>query len=280
MSQWYSESFNDRLRVSLSMSDKRVDIQSPFQRIEVFDSPYWGRVLVHDGLFMTSERDEFFYHEMLVHPAMASAPSIDKVLVIGGGDGGTVREILRYPQVKEVTMVEIDAKVVEVCREHLPTIGTAWDDPRLKLRFEDGIRFVQEQPEHAFDVIVLDGSDPVGPAEGLFNQSFYEHCQRALRPGGIFVLQSESPLILEQVFYGIQHTLKQVFNQVHPYFGIVPIYGCGLWTWTWAANEGNPREAKPERQDQVAKALRYYNAEIHQAAFAIPSFVQHALNQL
>ena len=200
MGPWYDEVFADRVRFGLKIRRVLYSGQSDHQKIEVLDTEQFGRVLVLDGVFMTSEADEYFYHEMMVHPAMTTAPRIRRVLVIGGGDGGTIREVLRHPEVESAVLVEIDGQVVEVCREHLASIGTAWDDPRLEVIIRDGVAFAREAVLESFDVILLDGCDPVGPSEGLFNESFYRGCARLLRPDGVFALQSETPVLLEDVF--------------------------------------------------------------------------------
>ncbi len=274
---WYHEVFEDKsafgLRVTRTLHAERSD----FQRIEIFETPFLGRVLALDGILQTSEVDEHVYHEMIVHPALCAAPSNARVLIIGGGDGGTAREVLRHPGVERCVMVEIDARVVEACKAHLPALGgSAWDDPRLELRFEDGVRYVKEADVEPFDVIILDGSDPVGPSEGLFNRAFYEGAKRLLKPDGLFACQSESPTVYEDVFFAIQRTTREVFGASRPYFGSVLLYGAGLWTWT-VAGAADPSEPEPARVRAIEAGCRYYNADIHRAAFAQPSFVRRRL---
>ncbi|MGB0678470.1 MAG: polyamine aminopropyltransferase [Polyangiales bacterium] len=274
MGCWYEESFHDRVRLALRVERGVFAQRSEFQRVEIFDTAAYGRVLALDGIFMTSEKDEFFYHEMLVHPPLLSVARPERVLIIGGGDGGTAREVLRHPEVRQVQLVEIDQVVVSACQAHLSSIGTAWQDPRLELHIADGVRFVREAEAAQYDVILLDGSDPVGPAKGLFNRAFYEDCARLLRPGGVFALQSESPVLLEDVFYAIQVTLGQVFSAVHPYFGPVPIYGAGTWSWTWAAHGGDPLSFDQHRAERIQIDSRLYNPDLHRGAFAMPNFVR------
>jgi spermidine synthase len=274
---WYAEVFEDKASLALKVTRTLHRERSDYQLIEVFETEWLGKVLALDGVFMTSVADEHFYHEMIVHPALCTAPRIGRVLIIGGGDGGTAREVLRHPGVERCVMVEIDRRVVEVCREHLPEIGTAWDDPRLELRFEDGVRYVKEADAPPFDVVILDGSDPVGPAEGLFDRSFYEGVRRVLADDGIFALQSESPTVYEEVFFEIQRTAADVFGRAHPYFGSVPIYGAGMWTWTLAGAALDPTAVRAARAEAVAEGCRYYTPEIHRAAFAQPAFVKRRL---
>ncbi|HJL19235.1 MAG TPA: polyamine aminopropyltransferase [Sandaracinaceae bacterium LLY-WYZ-13_1] len=280
---WYTEVFEEKTALGLRVKETLHRERSDFQLVEVLDTAWLGKVLVLDGIFMTSVADEFYYHEMIVHPALCTAPRIRRVLVIGGGDGGTAREVLRHPEVERCVMVEIDRRVVEVCRDHLPEIAaanvqtSAWDDPRLELRFEDGVRFVKEADVEPFDAVILDGSDPVGPAEGLFDRSFYEGVRRVLADDGVFALQSESPTVYEDVFFEIQRTASSVFGASHPYFGSVPIYGAGMWTWTLAGRSLDPAALHEDRVEAIADGCRYYTKAIHHAAFAQPAFVARRL---
>ena len=277
MGLWYDETFHDHTRLGLLSKETLFSAQSPYQKIEVIDTVGFGRVLIIDNVFMTSEYDEFLYHEMLTHPALTTAPSIERVLVIGGGDGGTVREVLRHPDVKECVMVEIDEMVVDVSKEHLPGIGTAWDDPRLEVRFIDAVDYVNKSTDASYDVILLDGTDPVGPGAMLFDESFYADCKRMLSPDGVMALQSESPLLMMDMFVDIQHKLRALFCEVHPYLGPVPLYGTGTWSWTWCSNTGEPLRPIPERQAAIVEGSKAYNEDLHQAVFALPNYVRRAL---
>lgn len=277
MGLWYDETFEDHTRLGLRVKETLFSGRSPYQKIEVIDTAGFGRVLVLDDVFMTSEHDEFLYHEMLVHPALTTARSIERVLVIGGGDGGTVREVLRHPEVQSCVMVEIDRMVVDVSMKHLPGIGTAWDDSRLDVRFIDGFDYVTASDDEPYDVILLDGTDPVGPGALLFDESFFRGCKRMLVPGGIMALQSESPLLMMELFVGIQHKLRTLFSEVHPYLGPVPLYGTGTWSWTWCSDTGEPLRPIPERQEAIVEGSKAYNQALHQAAFALPNYVRRAL---
>ena len=277
MGLWYDETFHDHTRLGLLSKETLFSAQSPYQKIEVIDTVGFGRVLIIDNVFMTSEYDEFLYHEMLTHPALTTAPSIERVLVIGGGDGGTVREVLRHPDVKECVMVEIDEMVVDASKEYLPGIGTAWDDPRLDVRFIDAIDYMNKSTDASYDVILLDGTDPVGPGAMLFDESFYADCKRMLSPDGVMALQSESPLLMMDMFVDIQHKLRALFCEVHPYLGPVPLYGTGTWSWTWCSNTGEPLRPIPERQAAIVEGSKAYNEELHQAVFALPNYVKRAL---
>ncbi len=277
MSFWFDEEFNDICRFGVHAERKLFSERSEFQLVEIFETKGFGRVLTLDGLFMASNLDEHFYHEMLVHPVLTTAPAIRRVLVIGGGDGGTVREVLTYPEVEEVVMVEIDRVVVEACQKYLGTIGTAWDDPRLELIIGDGLEYVSREDLPPFDAILLDHSDPVGPAEGLFNEAFYRNCKRRLSPSGVFCLQSESPVLQTETFMEIQRTLARIYEGVHPYFGSVPIYASGAWSWTFASDRVDPARIDEKRAALQEERCKKYNREIHLGAFAVPNDLKKLL---
>ena len=277
MGLWYDETFDGHTRLGLRVKETLFSAQSPYQKVEVIDTESFGRVLVIDNVFMTSEYDEFLYHEMLVHPALTTAPSIERVLVIGGGDGGTVREVLRHPDVRQCVMIEIDELVVDASKKYLPGIGTAWDDSRLDLRFIDGIEYVKKSSDDKYDVILLDGTDPVGPGAVLFDEAFYEGCKRMLAEDGVMALQSESPLLMMDVFVETQHKLRNLFAEVHPYLGPVPLYGTGTWSWTWCSDTGEPLRPIQERQEGIVEGSKAYNPELHHAIFALPNYVKRAL---
>lgn len=278
MGLWYDETFAGRVRFGLKVRRTLFSERSAFQQVEVLETEAFGRVLALDGVFMTSEADDPWYHEMIVHPALTTAPSIRHVLVVGGGDGGTVREVLRHPEVERVVMVEIDRLVVEACRRHLPTVGTAWDDPRLEVRFADAVEFVGAAPEAAFDVVIVDGPDPVGPAKPLFEADFYRGCRRVLRPGGVFVAQTETPFHCRELFLDVVRRLEAVFGRATPYLGPVPLYASGYWSWTLAAPDLDPLALRPERVAAVQQDLQHYTPELHRAAFALPADLRRALD--
>lgn len=274
MALYYDEIFEDAVRFGLRVNNTIFDGRSEYQRVEVIDTVRFGRMLVIDGVFMTSERDEFFYHEMLTQPALTTVDRLRRVLVIGGGDGGSVREVLRHTCVEQCVMVEIDELVVRVSRQYLPMIGTAWDDPRLDLRIGDAIAYVKESSDEPYDVIIVDGTDPVGPGEGLFNEAFYRGCKRMLAPHGVLALQSESPIYFRPVFSDIQRVLGSIFTHVHPYFGPVPVYSSGVWSWTYCTDAADPLNPNVERQAPIAASSRYYNEQVHQGAFALPNYLK------
>lgn len=276
---WINEEFGRAQRLALHVEQMLHQSRSRYQEIEVFTNAIFGTVLRLDGIFQTSTLDEAHYHELLVHPALCCVERPRRVLVIGGGDGGTAREVLRHPEVEACLMVEIDGDVVEACKRHLPGMG-AWDDPRLDLIIGDGVRYLAEAEPDSFDAILLDGSDPVGPSKGLFGKGFYEDARRALAPGGVFALQSEAFHVTSDVFYEIQTLLQQVFPEVHPYVGSVPLYGCGHWTWTFASADRTPEQLDEARADALGREGEVYEASVHRAAFVLPLDVRRKLAAL
>ena len=255
--------------------------RSPFQRVTIIESDRYGKGLLLDGCWMTAEHQEKHYHESLVHPALCGAAEIERVLVIGGGDGGTARECLRHPEVRQLDMVEIDGLVVEWSQRHLSAIGGGcWADPRLRLTVGDGIARVREAPTASYDVVIVDGSDPAGPAEGLFNRAFFEQCRRLLRPGGVFATQSESPEAFREVHLDTVRLLREVFPHADPLYGWVPMYPSGWWSWTFAALDApRYRQAQPERAAAVAAGCEIWSPRWQQGAFAaMPAFVERALD--
>lgn len=279
MGLWFDEIYDDMMRFGLRVEETLYSATSPFQKIDVVKTTKHGRALLLDELWMTSEGDEFYYHEMIVHPALTTVPRIARVLVIGGGDGGTVREVLSYPEVEECVLVEIDGLVVEACQKHLPTIGTAWNDPRLKVVIEDAIAWVKEPGRGLFDVILVDGSDPVGPAEGLFGVPFYEACRAILEPHGVLVTQSESPVIYRETHIRAVQRLESVFGHAHPYYSVVPIYNGGEWSWTYASANTSPFDIIEARAARAEERTRLYNREYHRGAFAIPNRIKKELGR-
>jgi spermidine synthase len=277
MALWYDEVIHNSMRIGFKVERTLFMGESEFQRVAVVETELLGKALLVDDIWMAAEGEEKTYHEMIVHPAMTTAPKIERVLIIGGGDGGTAREVLRYQQVEHVDMVEIDEMVVEACKEHLPEIGTAWDDPRLNLVIGDGIAWAKRTDLEPYDVIIVDGSDPVGPAEGLFGKEFYAGCERLLADDGVFVTQSESPLVFRDVHLEMVRTMKETFASVHPYYGSVGIYAGGPWSWTYASNNVSPKDIIDERVEFIQEQTHIYNRDVHLGAFAVPNHIRRAL---
>lgn len=281
--QNYTEYYHKKTGLTVGVNKVLFSEQTRYQKVEVFETDTWGNLMTIDGMVMLSEKDEFVYHEMLAHVGMFSHPNPENVLIIGGGDGGTAREVLRHPSVKKVDMVEIDEAVVRASKEFLPQVG-AWNDPRLNVLFEDGIAFVKNA-EAQYDVVIIDGSDPVGPAEGLFEKEFFEYCYSALKEKGVLTGQTESPWVTEyhpsikQVF----DALGEVFVHSFMYLGFIPLYPAGMWSFAYASKGIRPnQEAVHERIQSGMKdfgdQLKYYNEDIHQGSFALPNFVAEIIS--
>jgi spermidine synthase len=259
--------------------------QSPYQTVEVFDTYDRGKMLTIDRMVMCTETDEASYHEMLVHVPMLTDSRIEDVLVIGAGDGGTIRELVKHPSIARITMVEIDEVVIKASKEFLPTISSAFDHPKLNLLIDDGIKFVKEAADNSYDLIIIDSSDPVGPSEGLFTKSFYEDVYRCLRSGGLVTVQSESPSCNRKAFIDLNQCLKQVFGdeQVYCYLVFIPMYPSGIWSLTYCSKQGaHPiKNFDRDRAVQFAQEqnLSYYNADVHQAAFCLPSYIQKMIGK-
>ena len=275
---WIDE-YHDGTRFGLQ-GKVLVDEISPYQRITIIESSRYGKGLLLDGCWMTSELQERSYHECLVHPALSSAEEIKNIVIIGGGDGGTARECLKYKEVEQIDLIEIDKKVVELSQKFLPKIGgKAWEDDRLNVEIDNGIDWIKNTERNYYDIIIIDGSDPAGPAKGLFNKEFFKSCKKALKPKGIFATQSESPESFMNTHIDMVCTLREIFNFADPLYGWVPIYPSGWWSWTFAASEEafylNPKQI---RAKEIAKECEIWNAEWQKGAFkTMPNFIARQL---
>lgn len=253
---------------------------SEFQTIEVYDTVWFGRILVVDGFLMLSERDNFVYHEMLAHPALFSHPAPRNVLVVGGGDCGTLREVLKHDIVEQATQVDIDERVTRVCEGWFADLCSANGDPRARLAFADGIQWVRDTPAGTLDLIIVDSTDPVGPGEGLFTEAFYGDCNAALAPDGLLVQQSESPLAhLTSIIEPMHGAMRGAgFDDTRSLYFPQPIYPTGWWTATLARKGGAIAFERAAEAGSPSFATDYYTADMHRAAFAQPAFVQRRLD--
>ncbi len=278
MELWFSELHTKDVKMSIRVDKQLHSEQSEYQRIDVFESGEFGRFLTLDGIMMLTEKDEFIYHEMITHVPMASNPDIKNVLVIGAGDGGTVRELTRYDTIKNIDMVEIDKRVVEVCREYLPQTACKLDDPRVHIFYDDGLRFVR-LCENRYDLIIVDSTDPFGPGEGLFTSEFYGNCFNALTADGILVNQHESPYYDDdaKAMQRAHRRIKEFFGVCRVYQAHIPTYPSGHWLFGFASKTVDPLSAEVERWNNLGIKTRYYNTELHKGCFAIPNYVKELL---
>ncbi|MDR0647780.1 MAG: polyamine aminopropyltransferase [Synergistaceae bacterium] len=279
MELWYTEEHTPSVRFSIKVKEQILSAQSPFQRIDVFDSEEFGRFLTLDGLMMLTEKDEFIYHEMITHVPMATNPGVKNVLVIGGGDGGTVRELTRYGSIKRIDMVDIDEMVVDVCRKHLPFTSGGLGDPRVSLYFEDGLRYVRRF-EGEYDLIIVDSTDPFGPGEGLFTREFYGNCHKALTDDGILVNQHENPYYESYAgaMLRAHERIEEFFPVCRVYQAHIPTYPSGHWLFGFASKKYDPiDDPDGAAWDALGLDTRYYNTDLHDGAFKLPNYVKRAL---
>ena len=279
MDLWFSELHTPDVKMSIRVDKQLYTEQSEFQRIDVFASKEFGRFLTLDGLMMLTEKDEFIYHEMITHVAMASNPEIKNILVIGAGDGGTVRELTRYETVENIDMVEIDERVVEVSREFLQQTACKLDDPRVHIFYDDGLRFVRSK-ENCYDLIIVDSTDPFGPGEGLFTSEFYGNCFNALTEKGILVNQHESPYYPDdaKAMQRAHKRIREFFDVCRVYQAHIPTYPSGHWLFGFASKAVDPIAADIEKWNDLGIKTRYYNTDLHKGCFAIPNYVKELLN--
>ena len=252
--------------------------QSEFQKVEVFETESaLGRVLTLDDLMMTTEGDEFHYHEMIAHVPMMHHPNPKTVLVIGGGDGGTVREVLKHDTVEKVVLCEIDGLVIDACKQFLPTIACELDNPKCEILVEDAIEYIKDK-ENMFDVVLIDSTDPMGPGEGLFTEEFYTDVKRSLKKGGIVAAQSESPFVNKEEIKKMYNLLKKVFPICSTYTSNIPTYPGGYWAWAFCSEEVKPLSYYDERRgNDIEKKCKIYNREYHNARFALPNYLKELL---
>ena len=282
MELWFTEKHTDNVNFSIKVDRQLYSSQSEFQRIDIFDSLEFGRLLTLDGYVMLTEKDEFMYHEMIVHVPMCVHPDARRILVIGGGDGGTVRELTRYPTVEHIDLVEIDEEVVTACKKYLPQTASQLDDPRVHAYYEDGLKFIRHH-EDEYDVILVDSTDPFGPGEGLFTREFYGNCFRALKADGIMVNQHESPFYKEDA-YAMQRAHKRIvesFPLARVYQSHIPTYPSGHWLFGFASKKYHPvKDADFAKWNQLGFKTRYYNTKLHAASFALPNYVEEMLRDV
>ncbi len=281
MELWFSEYNTENMKISFRVRQQLFSQQSDFQHIQVLDSYEFGRVLVMDGFIMMTEKDEFIYHEMISHVPMAVHPALRKILVIGGGDGGVLRELCRYPGVEEITLVEIDPMAVEVSRRFLPTVSLSFDDPRVTIVHEDGLRYVRRY-QGVFDLILVDSTDPFGPGESLFTREFYSNCRHALKEDGILVNQHEGPYFKNDAeeAAAIYKKTSALFPVAAVYQAHIPTYPAGHWLFGFMSNHYHPlRDLDPGRWESLGIETRYYNTDLHKGAFALPTYVRRLLEE-
>ena len=279
-STWLHENFTHTgSAFGLRIIRKLEEVQSPFQKIEMYESTDWGNVMLIDGAMMVTTRDNFFYHEMMAHAPLFTHPDPKNVVIIGGGDCGTLREVLRHPGVATAVQCDIDEQVTRMAEKYFPELCESNADPRATVMFDDGIAYMRNARAESIDIIIVDSTDPVGPAEGLFNRAFYENCWKALRPDGLLVQQSESPLALMHLILDMRAAMREAgFESFRTLPFPQPCYPTGYWSATIASK--NARDLSAFREGDASSksfATQYYNVGVHQGALMQPEFMRAAL---
>ena len=280
MELWFTEKHKKGVGLTLKIKRCLLSKRSRYQKIDVLETKEFGKMLLLDGLVMTSERDEFIYHEMLIHPAMHIHKNVQKVLIIGGGDGGAVREVIKYPSVKEVILCEIDEDVIEISKQYFPSISSGLHDSRVKIVCEDGAKFLKKVRSKEFDIIFVDSTDPIGAAKALFSRDFYGLCLNTLDDNGLLVAQSESPFYHIDIIKAMKlDVITAGFKWLKFYTAPIPTYPAGYWSWLVASkNDNNFRLLFTKiLSDNQYNQLKYYNKDIHLSAFSLPNFFKEAL---
>ncbi|MCM3760027.1 spermidine synthase [Alkalihalobacillus oceani] len=267
---WFTEKQTERFGITAKIKRTLHTEKTDFQQLDVVETEEFGNMLVLDGMVMTTEKDEFVYHEMVAHVPLFTHPEPKHVLVVGGGDGGVIREVLKHPSVEKATLVEIDGKVIEYSKKYLPSIAGALDDPRVDVQVDDGFMHIAKA-ENAYDVIMVDSTEPVGPAVKLFEKGFYEGISKALKEDGIFVAQTDNPWFHQELIKNVYRDVQDIFPITRLYTGNIPTYPSGLWTFTIGSKRHDPLAVEESRFHEID--TKYYTKELHKAAFVLPKFV-------
>ena len=276
MDLWYTEKHSDNVGITIKTAKTLFSGKSEFQQLDIVETLEFGKMMLLDGLVMVTERDEFIYHDMITHPALFTHPAPRKVLVIGGGDGGSIREIMKHPEVELAILCEIDGLVIDKSIELLPSMACEIDgsNPRVKLHVNDGLAYIRDH-QNEFDVILVDSTDPIGPAVGLFEEDFYRLVFSALKDDGIMIAQSESPFYHAEIQKKMYQNLRAVFPIVEMYQAFIPTYPSGFWSFAFASKRYHP--LNDFDHDRAAKRdfhTRYYNEDLHRGAFMLPTFAR------
>ncbi|AWB42874.1 spermidine synthase [Paenibacillus sp. CAA11] len=271
MELWFTEKQTPSFGITAKIKETLVTEKTDFQDLAMIDTEEFGRMLVLDGMVMTTIKDEFVYHEMVAHPALFTHPNPKHVLVVGGGDGGVIREIVKHPEVEKAVLVDIDGKVIEYSKKYLPEIAGELDNPRVEVQVNDGYMHILEN-KNKYDVIFVDSTEPVGPAAPLFERGFYQGIYEALKDDGIFVAQTDNPWFKADLIQQVNRDVKEIFPIVRVYGANIPTYPSGLWTFTLGSKTYDPLEVDETKIPEIE--TKYYTPRLHKAAFALPKFVE------
>lgn len=272
MELWYTEKQTESFGITAKTRETLVRERTEFQDLAIIDTEEFGRMLVLDDMVMTTVKDEFVYHEMVAHPALVTHPHPKHVLVVGGGDGGVIREVLKHPAVEKAVLVEIDGKVIEYSKRYLPEIAGELDNPRVQVIVNDGFMHIHEH-KNTYDVIMVDSTEPVGPAVQLFDRGFYQGIYEALKEDGIFVAQTDNPWFKADLIRKVNRDVREIFPTVRVYTANIPTYPSGLWTFTMGSKKYDPLQVDEANIPELE--TQYYSPRLHKAAFALPKFVEN-----
>ncbi|MDF2668377.1 MAG: polyamine aminopropyltransferase [Paenibacillus sp.] len=271
MELWYTEKQTETFGITAQIKETLVTEKTEFQDLAIIDTIEFGRMLVLDGMVMTTVRDEFVYHEMVAHPALFTHPNPKHVLIVGGGDGGVVREVLKHKSVEKAVLVDIDGKVIEYSKKFLPEIAGELDNPRVEVIVNDGYMHIHDH-KNTYDVIMVDSTEPVGPAVELFSRGFYQAIHESLKEDGIFVAQTDNPWFKADLIRSVNRDVREIFPIVRVYCANIPTYPSGLWTFTMGSKQADPLAV--EEADIAELDTKYYSPRLHKAAFVLPKFVE------
>ncbi|GGG86831.1 polyamine aminopropyltransferase [Paenibacillus radicis (ex Gao et al. 2016)] len=271
MEMWYTEKQTESFGITAKITKTYVNEQTDFQQLDMIETEEFGTMLVLDGMVMTTVKDEFVYHEMVAHPVLSTHPNPEHVLIVGGGDGGVIREVMKHPKVKKAVLVDIDGKVIEYSKKYLPTIACELDNPRVEVLVNDGFMHIHDH-KNEYDVIMVDSTEPVGPAANLFTRGFYQGIFESLKEDGIFVAQTDNPWFKADLIQSVNKDVKEVFPIVRVYGANIPTYPSGLWTFTMGSKKYDPTTVDEASIPELD--TKYYTPRLHKAAFVLPKFVE------
>ncbi len=271
MGLWFTEKQTEHFGITAKVKRTHHTEKTDFQQLDMLDTEEWGNMLALDGMVMTTQKDEFVYHEMMAHVPLFTHPNPKHVLVVGGGDGGVIREVLKHPEVEKATLVEIDGKVIEYSKKFLPRIAGDLEDPRVEVKVDDGFMHIA-QSEAAYDVIMVDSTEPVGPAVNLFSKGFYAGISNALKEDGVFVAQTDNPWFKADLIQQVYRDVKEIFPVTRLYTANIPTYPSGLWTFTIGSKTYDPVELSDSRFHDIE--TKYFTKELYKASFVLPKFVK------
>lgn len=271
MELWFTEKQTENFGITAKVSRTHHTEQTDYQKLDMIETVEFGNMLVLDGMVMTTEKDEFVYHEMVTHPVLFTHPNPKHVLVVGGGDGGAIREVLKHPEVEKAVLVDIDGKVIEYSKKYLSTIAGKLDDKRVEVLVDDGFMHIHKN-KNKYDVIMVDSTEPVGPAAPLFERGFYQGIYEALKEDGIFVAQTDNPWFKSELISKVFKDVKEIFQITKLYTCNIPTYPSGMWTFTMGSKKYDPEEVDITKIPNIE--TKYYTPKIHKACFVLPRFVE------